>query len=202
MRMTSPSASGLAADPAAVDERAVGGAEVLDGRGAAVEDDVDVLAADAGVGQPDVGLGAAADHVAPGRQLVPGARAVDDEDVRDAGARAGAAGEGGALLAGVGGDAAAQRGERRQRRVAGLGRRRRGDRERPRGTAGAGGVGDLRADLEDAGGQVVVALEPHGHLVEDLVALVVDVLGDHVGELVGQLVGPLAEVVEVGRAEA
>ena len=58
-------------------------------------------------------------------------------------------------------------------------------------------VGDVRADLEDAGGQLVVLLEPHGHLVEDLVALVVDVLGDHVGELVGQLLRPLAEVAEV-----
>ena len=62
----------LPADPPAVDERAVGGAEVLDGGGAAVEDDVDVLAADPGVGQPDVGLGAAADDVAAGRELVRG----------------------------------------------------------------------------------------------------------------------------------
>src|SRR5215213_6078368 len=72
----------LAADAPPVDEGAVGGAEILDGGGAAVEDDVHVLAADPGVGQPDVGLGAAADHVAPGGQLVSRARAVDDEDVR------------------------------------------------------------------------------------------------------------------------
>ena len=65
-----------------------------------------------------------------------------------------------------------------------------------------GRVGHLRADLEDPGGQVVVALEPDGHLVEDLVALVVDVLGDHVGELAGQLVRPLTEVPEVGLTEA
>jgi hypothetical protein len=60
----------------------------------------------------------------------------------------------------------------------------------------------VRADLEDAGGQLVVALEPDGHLVEDLVALVVDVLGDHVGELVGELLGPLTQVAEVGGPEA
>src|SRR5690348_11292279 len=53
----------LAGDPPAVDQGAVRGAEVLDPGGAAVEDDVDVLAAHARVGQPDVGLGAAADHV-------------------------------------------------------------------------------------------------------------------------------------------
>src|SRR5690349_15765853 len=47
----------LAADPAAVHQGAVGGAEVLHGRDPAVQDDVDVLAADPGVGQPDVGLG-------------------------------------------------------------------------------------------------------------------------------------------------
>ena len=122
----------LPADPAAVDQGAVGGAEVLDRRRAAVEDDVDVLAADAGVGQPDVGLGAAADDVAPGRELVPGARAVDDEDVRDAGPGAGAADDRGTLLAGVGGDPAAQRGERRQRR---------GGRSGP----AAGGDGDVLA---------------------------------------------------------
>ena len=85
--------------------------------------------------------------------------------------------------------------------VAGDRRRGGGDRDVLAGR-GPGRVGDLRADLEDAGGQVVVALEPDGHLVEDLVALVVDVLGDHVGELAGQLVGPLAEVLEVGAAEA
>src|SRR3954453_6840265 len=55
---------GLASDPPAVDQRAVGRAEVLADRRAAVEHDVDVLAADAGVGQPDVGLGAAADDIA------------------------------------------------------------------------------------------------------------------------------------------
>jgi hypothetical protein len=59
----------------------------------------------------------------------------------------------------------------------------------------------VRADLEDAGGQVGVQLEPDGDLVEDLVALVVDVLGHHVGELAGQLVRPLPEVLEVGAAE-
>ena len=111
MRMTSPSSEGSGGDPPSVDQRAVGRAEVLDGGGAAVEDDVDVLAADPGVGQPDVGLGAAADDVAPGGELVPGAGAVDDQDVRDARAGAGAADERGALLAGVGGDPAAQRGQ-------------------------------------------------------------------------------------------
>src|SRR4051794_17332117 len=53
----------LPGDPPAVDQRAVGRAEVLADRRGAVEDDVDVLAADPGVGQPDVGLGAAADDV-------------------------------------------------------------------------------------------------------------------------------------------
>src|SRR4051812_1256154 len=43
----------LPADPPAVDQRAVGRAEVFGDRRAAVQDDVDVLAADAGVGQPD-----------------------------------------------------------------------------------------------------------------------------------------------------
>src|SRR4051794_20173270 len=69
---------GLAGDPPAVDQRAVGRAEVLADRRAAVEHDVDVLAADAGVGQPDVGLGAAADDVAAGGEDVAGARPVDD----------------------------------------------------------------------------------------------------------------------------
>src|SRR3712207_3601242 len=82
---------GLAADPAAVDQGAVRGAEVLDGGGAALEDDVDVLAADPGVGQPDVGLGAAADDVAAGGELVPRPRPVDDQGGADprAGARPG-----------------------------------------------------------------------------------------------------------------
>src|SRR5688572_22063298 len=108
---------GQAADAPAVDQRPVGRAEILDGGRAAVQDDVHVLAADAGVGQPDVGLGPAADHVAPGGQLVAGARPVDDEHVRDPGARTSATDDGGALLAGVGGDAAAQRREWGERRV-------------------------------------------------------------------------------------
>src|SRR3954454_9338987 len=66
----------------------------------------------------------------------------------------------------------------------------------------AGRVGDVRADLEDARREVGVLLEPDRHLVEDLVALAVDVLGDHVGELGGQLVRPLTEVLEVGAPEA
>ena len=66
-----------------------------------------MLAADAGVGQPDVGLGAAADDVATGGQLVPGARAVDDQRVGVA--RAGPAGRWRRDLAGVA-DAPAQRG--------------------------------------------------------------------------------------------
>src|SRR5688572_28564864 len=107
----------LAADPPAVDERAVGGAEVLDGRRTAVEDDVDVLAADPGVREPDVGLGAPADDVAPRGELVARAGPVDDEHVRDARAGAGAADDRRALPARVGGDAAAQRGERGERRV-------------------------------------------------------------------------------------
>src|SRR5919112_2933161 len=69
----------LTGDPPAVDEGAVGRAEVLGDRRPAVQDDVDVLAADPGVGEPDVGVGAAADDVAPGGQLVPRARAVDQE---------------------------------------------------------------------------------------------------------------------------
>src|SRR4051795_1953891 len=49
---------GLPAYPPPVDQGPVGRAEVLgDGR-AVVQDDVDVLAADAGVGEPDLGLGA------------------------------------------------------------------------------------------------------------------------------------------------
>src|SRR3712207_8344063 len=39
-----------------------------------------------------------------------------------------------------------------------------------------GGVGDQRAHLEDAGGQLVVALQADRDLVEDLVALRGDVL--------------------------
>src|SRR3954471_16134922 len=75
----------LPADPPSVHQGAVGGPEVLHHGGAAVEDDVDVLAADAGVGQPDAGLGAPADDVAAGGQLVPRARAVDDQHMADAG---------------------------------------------------------------------------------------------------------------------
>ena len=59
----------------------------------------------------------------------------------------------------------------------------------------------MRADLEDPRGQVAVAFEADRDLVEDLIALVVDVLGHHVGELGGELVGPLAQVLEVGGAE-
>src|SRR5688572_28582527 len=101
---------GQTADAAAVDQRPVGRPQVLDGRRPAVQDDVDVLAADAGVRQPDVGLGSPPDHVATGGQLVAGAGTVDHQDVGDARPRAGAPDDRGALLAGVGGDAAAQRG--------------------------------------------------------------------------------------------
>src|SRR3954463_1566819 len=75
-------------------------------------------------------------------------------------------------------------------------------RGRPRrGGGGAPGAGDVRGDLEDAGAQLLVALEPHLDGVEGLVALGLDVLGDHVGQLCGQLVGPLGQVVVVDRAQ-
>src|SRR4051795_13322882 len=111
----------LPADPAAVDQGAVGRAEVLRGGDATLEDDVDVLAAHSGVREPDVGVGAAADHVPPGGELVPGAGPVDDEDVRGRRAAAGPADDRGTLPAGVGGHPPAQRREGRQRRVPGGG---------------------------------------------------------------------------------
>src|SRR3954453_13895244 len=193
----------LPADPPAVDERSVGGAEVLDGRLSALEDHVDVLAAHPGVGQPDVGLGAATDDVAPGGQLVAGAGTVDDQPVGHPRAGAGPADDRRVLAAGVGGHPPADRRQGRERGAAVQRRSAQGLVE-PAVVAErrAGGVVDLRADLEDAGRQVAVALEPDGDLVEDLVALAVDVLGHHVGELAGQLVRPLAEVLVVGLAEA
>src|SRR4051812_41341966 len=63
----------LPADSSSVDQCSVGGPEVLGGGDAALQHDVDVLAAHAGVGEPDVGLGPAADDVAPGGELVAGA---------------------------------------------------------------------------------------------------------------------------------
>src|SRR4051812_35700307 len=186
---------GLAGDPPAVDQRAVGRAEVLADRRAAVEHDVDVLAADAGVGQPDVGLGAAADDVAAGGEHVAGAPPVDDEHVLDP--RAGPAGDRRRLPAGVGGDPAA--GPRQRREGGGRGAGGAVPRRLARGRAGR--VGDVRAPLEHAGGQVVVLLQCHLDGAEGLVALGPDVLGDHVGELGGQLVGPLGEVVVVDLAE-
>src|SRR3954447_5822896 len=74
----------LTTDPPAVDQRAVGRPQVLGDRGAVLEDDVHVLAAHPCVGQPDVGLGAAADHVAAVGQRVPRTGAVHDQDVLDA----------------------------------------------------------------------------------------------------------------------
>ena len=186
----------LAGDPPAVDQGAVGRAEVLGDRRPAVQDDVDVLAAHPRVGQPDVGVGAAADHVAPRRQLVPRAGAVDQQDVGDAGLGAGAADHrGGGLPAGVGGHAVLQRGQRGDGAAAGA------DRVVEAGARLRRRVGDVRADLEDTGGQLVVALQPDLHGVEDLVALPLNVLGDHVGELGGQLIGPLGEVLVVGPAQ-
>src|SRR3954451_12491217 len=103
----------LPADPPAVDERSVGGAEVLDGRLPALEDHIDVLAAHPSGGQPDVGLGAATDDVAPGGQLVAGAGTVDDQEMGHPRAGAGPADDRRVLAAGVGGHPPAERGQER-----------------------------------------------------------------------------------------
>ena len=59
----------------------------------------------------------------------------------------------------------------------------------------AGRAGSATCELTSktpGGGRSSSRSRPDGDLVEDLVALVVDVLGDHVGELAGELVRPLA----------
>src|SRR3954453_24060760 len=110
----------------------------------------------------------------------------------------GGSGGGAAARGGGGGEAG---GEGVARGGGGRGCAGRNDRREVVARRGAGRVGHLRADLEDAGREVGVQLEPDGDLVEDLVSLVVDVLGDHAGELRGKLVRPLPEVVEVGAPE-
>src|ERR1700731_2951951 len=59
-----------------VDERAIGGTQIREHRGLAVPADLDVPARDTGVGQPEVGVLAAADDVAAFPELVSAAAAV------------------------------------------------------------------------------------------------------------------------------
>src|SRR4051812_18724232 len=72
----------LAADLVPVHRAAVGGAQVVRGRDVAVVLDVEVSPRDALVEQLQVGVGAPADDVAPGPQVVAAVRLVDDEHRR------------------------------------------------------------------------------------------------------------------------
>jgi hypothetical protein len=136
-----------------------------------------VRAGHPGVGEPQVGLGAAADHRHPGVQQVFALRRPAGGGEDEPGPQGWRAGCGRTVRPAVG------RGGRRRAR----GGRRLGD--------------DGAADPEDAGAELRDLLELHLDRADEGPALLVGVLPDHAGELGAQRLVVLAQPAGVGGAE-